>query len=112
MFPYLGFSFFSVVFTTMFARVVFGQLVVTELLELVGHRFLQARWQRATETLETKTPKVTHQADVNHKAEGQQGPYGTVDPDNFQPVRGQLHSSTEVSANMRLGGGLTGSQGQ
>lgn len=35
-----------------------------------------------------------------------------VDPDNFQPIRGQLNGSAEVSAKMWLGGGLIGSQRQ
>lgn len=50
---YLWFAPLAVVFTAMFARVVFGQLVLAELLELVGHCLLQAHWQRVAEALET-----------------------------------------------------------
>lgn len=50
---YLGFAPVVVVFTAVFASVVFGQLVLVELLELVSHRLLQAHWQGAAEALET-----------------------------------------------------------
>lgn len=50
---YLGFARVAVVFTAVFAGVVFGQLVLVELLELVSHCLLQAHWQGAAEALET-----------------------------------------------------------
>lgn len=37
---YLGFGPVAVVFTAMFACVVFGQLIFTELLELISHGLL------------------------------------------------------------------------
>lgn len=50
---YLCFAPLAAVFTAVFARVVFGQLILAELLELVGHCLLQAHWQRVAEALET-----------------------------------------------------------
>lgn len=43
----------AAVFAAVFARVVFGQLILAELLELVSHRLLQAHRQGAAEALET-----------------------------------------------------------
>lgn len=50
---YLGFAPVAVVFTAVFACVVFGQLILVELLELVNHCLLQASWHGAAEALET-----------------------------------------------------------
>lgn len=55
---YLVFVPVAVVFAAVFARVVFGQLVLVELLELVGHGLLQAHGQGAAEALETDTVTV------------------------------------------------------
>lgn len=49
---YLGFVPLAVVFAAVFAGVVLGQLILAELLELVGHCLLQACWQGAAEALE------------------------------------------------------------
>lgn len=38
--------------------------------------------------------------------------YFGVDSDYFQPIRGQLHSSAEISADMRLCGDQVGGQSQ
>lgn len=54
---YLGFAPVTAVFTAVFTRVVFCQLILVELLELVSHCFLQAHWQGAAEALE-KDKKV------------------------------------------------------
>lgn len=51
---YLGFAPVAVVFTAVFASVVFGQLILGELFELVSHCLLQAHWQGAAEALETQ----------------------------------------------------------
>lgn len=105
-------------FTAVFARVVLGQLILVELLELVGHCLLQARRQGATEALQTHThtrgegrggvmtgtePTRPHAPAETHRA---------VDPDDLQPVRGQLNGGAEVSAHVWLGGGQIGGQGQ
>lgn len=50
---YHGFAPVAVVFAAMFARVVLGQLILAELLELVRHRLLQAGGQGAAEALRT-----------------------------------------------------------
>lgn len=52
-FSYLAFASVAAVLTAVFACVIFGQLILAELLEFVRHRLLQAHWQRAAETLET-----------------------------------------------------------
>lgn len=49
---YLAFGPFAIVFAAVFARVVFGQLVFAELLELVSHGLLQTSWETTTEALE------------------------------------------------------------
>lgn len=42
---YLGFATLAVVFTAMFASVVFSQLILAEVFELVSHCLLQAHWK-------------------------------------------------------------------
>lgn len=94
----------------MFARVVFGQLILAELLELVGHCLLQACWQRVAEALETDK-HCQNWTRLNRQLirPDERRSHCAVDPDDLQPIRGQLHSGAEVSAQMRLGGGLAGS---
>lgn len=48
---YLVFATFVVVFTAMFASVIFGQLILAEVFELVNHCLLQARWKEVAEAL-------------------------------------------------------------
>lgn len=55
---YLCFALVAVVLTAVLACVVFGQLILAELLELVSHRLLQAHRQRAAEALETSDCSV------------------------------------------------------
>lgn len=42
---YLGSATLAVVFTAMFASVVFSQLILAEVFELVSHCLLQAHWK-------------------------------------------------------------------
>lgn len=51
---YLGFAPVAAVLAAVFASIIFGQLILVELLELVSHRLLQAHWQGAAEALETQ----------------------------------------------------------
>lgn len=69
---HLGFALVAVVFTAVFARVVFGQLILVELLELVHHCLLQAHGQGAAEALETK-----HTGGVETAPTARHRPHGT-----------------------------------
>jgi len=100
---YLSFALLLVVFAAVFACVVFGQLILVELLELVSHRFFDTRWQRAAETLEkdNNTVKTELKHIDRHAVQWMlTNTYCAVDSDYFQPIRGQLYSRTEVSADM------------
>lgn len=90
MLPYLGFA--LVVFAAVFACVVFCQLVLAELLELVSHCLLQAHWQGVAETLETdkQCKEWTDLTELMRPGfTGQQTltkTYCAVDPHDFQPI--------------------------
>ncbi len=110
---YLAFGPVAAVFAAVFACVVFGQLILAELLELVSHCLLQAHRQGAAEALETDTHCYDCFTGLKHPDSTTEAKtYCAVDSDDFQPIRGQLHSGTEVSADVWLCGGQIGSQSQ